>query len=695
MFGDFVVIENFGYVGFIVVAIYFIILIVNNYKTNRKSNISACIFIFYLLIINSISFGGFYSFALPLINGIFWVVPFIISVIIEIVSYCKYAKNKSNDSNKNATFDRKRIDILSLIVVLIIVVQFVAVLAYNWWVHDGEDYFKYKEIVRIEENGDYKKSVDGYYKIRTYEKANKRLKYLEDKKTKELYESGQYEKCIELYDALIAHSDYRDSNEYRIKLYHDDYYYNSFNNLFNNAIKNNNKKEAYRLKKRMLKKESKESWSMHDMDFSGLTNFDEIKYAKVGDVVTFGQYLIPRFNQQKKSDVEWVVQSVDKNIVKLRAKEIFASYTLAREEKNYVGSSLQKYLNTEFCDNLFEDYEKKLLVEIDDNDYITVPNINEVDGFFAGKKETLKAYGWGKNNVISYDETIPDKPIKLYTIDYGIIDFDIASYNSQSVGASILPIIMIDKEKIDETVSLKTKTIDDRIYDLKKELNENIKNAKTVKDHDTNDVESYDTIKFGRFPILSDEKEIEWVVLEKSDTEATLLSKYCVLGHHYTEYFDFKLENGNMFYWENSDIRRFLNREFFGAFFNDIEKKIILDSEIKNNNNVRFKTSSGNATVDKVYILSTEEIDKYIVSFDYEDLDKKHNIKKLITKFNGMKYVFSENYEYKDETAYWLRDMGEFDWTACCVDSKGNINDRGEYISESYGIRPVIKIRLK
>ena len=110
------------------------------------------------------------------------------------------------------------------------------------------------------------------------------------------------------------------------------------------------------------------------------------------------------------------------------------------------------------------------------------------------------------------------------------------------------------------------------------------------------------TIEFGNYPQDKDgtEKPIEWIVMKKEGNQVLLLSKYVLDVKPYNEEFEDVT-------WETSDIRQWLNNEFYTTAFNKTEKAKIQTSLTKNEDNSKYGTSGGNDTEDKVFLLSEKE----------------------------------------------------------------------------------------
>ena len=115
-------------------------------------------------------------------------------------------------------------------------------------------------------------------------------------------------------------------------------------------------------------------------------------------------------------------------------------------------------------------------------------------------------------------------------------------------------------------------------------------------------LDSMGSIPFG---VDEDSEPMEWVVIKTEDNKALLLSKYILKADGYEE----KQESVT---WETSAMRKYLNSDFINKVFSKKEQNAILISDVINNINAEYGTSSGNNTKDKVFLLSVDEINEYL-----------------------------------------------------------------------------------
>lgn len=180
-----------------------------------------------------------------------------------------------------------------------------------------------------------------------------------------------------------------------------------------------------------------------------------------------------------------------------------------------------------------------------------------------------------------------------------------------------------------------------------------------------------DIVLFGRYEQDRDNsngnEDIEWVVLDKNDKAIFVVSKYAL---------DYKPYNTILkafTTWEHSTIREWLNGTFLMTTFSSYEQTLIMSTTLDNFVNERFKTNGGNNTIDKVFLLSIDEVNKY-QSFERN---------RKTTLFDGTK-VF-----------WWLRSPGDSNYAAVFVRSDGTVGDRGLGVSrEDVAVRPAMWIDI-
>ncbi len=187
-------------------------------------------------------------------------------------------------------------------------------------------------------------------------------------------------------------------------------------------------------------------------------------------------------------------------------------------------------------------------------------------------------------------------------------------------------------------------------------------------------------VYFGSYPQDKEGgiKPIEWHVLESDGKEAVLISRY-ILDYAYFHHEDKDV------HWAESDIRRFLNEDFYHSTFSKHEKAYICETRKATSENKAYHTEAGPDTIDRVYLLSYNETLNY---YAYDSGRMAYATQYAIER--GVAEIEETGASY-----WWLRSNGGNLYNACVINFKGYPFLYGFYVSSArYGIRPVITIDL-
>ena len=240
-----------------------------------------------------------------------------------------------------------------------------------------------------------------------------------------------------------------------------------------------------------------------------------------------------------------------------------------------------------------------------------------------------------------------------------------------------------DKEsKHKERTTAKPETFsqeEDKESEHKEETTAKVESSSQKEDKNS-DYKIGETIEFGNYPQEEDgtEKPIKWIVMKNEGNQVLLLSKYVLDTKPYYEEVDEVT-------WETSDIRQWLNNEFYTTAFNKAEKAKIQTSLIKNEDNSENGTSGGNDTEDKVFLLSEKEAET-LFSNDEERIAK------------ATEYAEKSGVYVNEEKAvlWWLRSPGCSRDYAAEVSYYGWINRSGcDVNSYDVGVRPALHLNLQ
>ncbi len=173
-------------------------------------------------------------------------------------------------------------------------------------------------------------------------------------------------------------------------------------------------------------------------------------------------------------------------------------------------------------------------------------------------------------------------------------------------------------------------------------------------------------------------EDIEWLVLDKKDGKALVISKYALDCQQYnTSYTDVT--------WETCSLRKWLNGTFINAAFTDAEKSLIPTVTVSADKNPEYSTNLGNATQDKVFLLSITEVNKYFSS-------------DIARQCKATAYAEAQGALVSDSNGncwWWLRSPGNGQDDAASVNYGGGVYEFGDRVlSSDSAVRPALWIDL-
>ncbi len=242
-----------------------------------------------------------------------------------------------------------------------------------------------------------------------------------------------------------------------------------------------------------------------------------------------------------------------------------------------------------------------------------------------------------------------------------------------------------------------------RIYgDFSKAKTVTVKSSKTgyKTSYNFSKTKKGDIIKFGSYEQdypVNGKDPIEWVVLDKKKDGLLVMSKYALDCLPYNK----KMENTT---WAECTLREWLNKKFYNAAFNSVEKKMIRSAAVKNEDNPKYGTEGGKDTKDKVFQLSLSDIVNTKYGFD-SDMDA-HDINRRCAPTDyavaqgADQYIGTATYGYTADDIgacyWWLRSPGCGASYSVSVSYGGRVYAIGGSVGGyNLGVRPVLFINLK
>ena len=215
------------------------------------------------------------------------------------------------------------------------------------------------------------------------------------------------------------------------------------------------------------------------------------------------------------------------------------------------------------------------------------------------------------------------------------------------------------------------------------------KTSSVEKIYNFSNVNVGDIVTFGSYEqddnMNNGKEDIEWKVLSKDSNGILLLSKYAL------DYLPYNKKNTNIT-WEKCSLRKWLNKEFYDAAFNEKEKGMINEVKLKNADNPEYGTKGGKDTFDKIFLLSIDDMVNTKYGFKEEYSLSPNGRECIITPYAGSLNMFQT---YENQAYYWLRSPGKDSGYAAHITFDGNVDIEGGKVGlPFFPIRPALYIRF-
>lgn len=199
-----------------------------------------------------------------------------------------------------------------------------------------------------------------------------------------------------------------------------------------------------------------------------------------------------------------------------------------------------------------------------------------------------------------------------------------------------------------------------------------------------------DKIKFGSY---------DWNILDVNNDKILLITEEIV------EQRDYHNKNVDIT-WKDSELRKYLNNEFYNRFSDEVKAKIV---EVVNNNldNPWYGISGGEDTLDKVFILSLDEVVTKYFGDSSKILDNRKPNQRYWFQSKDENNVKRRAKFLKTPWWWWVRTPGKNNRFAVYIHGDGNVGIQGNGISKRNvkiihpytndnrgGVRPVLWLKI-
>ena len=177
-------------------------------------------------------------------------------------------------------------------------------------------------------------------------------------------------------------------------------------------------------------------------------------------------------------------------------------------------------------------------------------------------------------------------------------------------------------------------------------------------------------------------ENIEWLVLAKEKNRVLVISDKALDYQKYNS-------SETSVTWETCTLRKWLNNDFINAAFSAEERAKIPTVTVSADKNPEHDTDPGNATKDRVFLLSFVEAEKYFTSDGARMC--------VPTEYaipNGAWTSDSYTKGGKATCWWWLRSPGDGQTHAAGVKNSGDISESGGYVNYYFAVRPAMWITI-
>ncbi len=380
---------------------------------------------------------------------------------------------------------------------------------------------------------------------------------------------------------------------------------------------------------------------------------DDTAASRANDVALHSEVKFGNFGGE---DIEWVV--IDKNddgYMLLSKKSLYSMAYDKDHSRKWESSDLRRWLNNDFYDQAFSMEEKRFIKEtVNEN-----PPLGDVPGedptsdrvFILRSEESSK---------IPYEYEYA-KPTQ-YAIDHGIWT---SSHGNTAYWLRPAFYTSYESDMPDLNVGGDDENGNPITGDFIG-VRPVIWHTYEPTEVPAEVTEIPDTVTFGRYG----GEDIEWTVIDENENGKLLLSNKAIDRRNYNDKY------GGATTWEKCSLRKWLNNDFYDQAFSSDEKGKILLTKVQNPDNQVYGTEGGKDTEDHIFLLSTDEVKKYL------DSDESR-------KLAPTDYARAQGLD--GYCNWYLRTPGQYrNWVAL-VHGDGKVSDGGYFAFDgNYGVRPAM-----
>ena len=197
---------------------------------------------------------------------------------------------------------------------------------------------------------------------------------------------------------------------------------------------------------------------------------------------------------------------------------------------------------------------------------------------------------------------------------------------------------------------------------------------------------------------------IKWRILSENDGKALILAELILDSQEFHPSTSSHTENGKTIYannWEYSTIRKWLNETFYNVAFNDLQKALIVATELNNKTTAPDGSSNSyatcqNNTTDKVFLLSYTDMLNTSYGFNSNSGNYDTARRKKTSDYAQVQGAYtSTDSRYLGNGWWWLRSPRDDDGIyASGVYCDGDVRSNYHVLRTNSGVVPALTITL-
>ncbi|OQC15145.1 MAG: hypothetical protein BWX72_01073 [Firmicutes bacterium ADurb.Bin080] len=189
---------------------------------------------------------------------------------------------------------------------------------------------------------------------------------------------------------------------------------------------------------------------------------------------------------------------------------------------------------------------------------------------------------------------------------------------------------------------------------------------------------------------------IKWRILSESDGKALILCESIIANERYNRYYSGAIEGVYANNYAESEVRAWLNDQFYNIAFSELQKSLIQTTEVDNSVHSTGDDPNPYAcenTFDKIFLPSYREVKNTAYGF-INDTDR-YKVTSDYSRATGTGDYTSTGDSYSGNDRWWLRSPYDGDPNfACSISSDGNVNWIYLVDDDSCGLVPALTISL-